>query len=90
MNNIISSSICIDTEEIESITDLENKYAEEIKKTFKLVAEKLMKAKEEKILKEDKYKKKTKVSRYLHTRFGKIRYKRYKAVKNGKYELSPG
>ncbi|MFO7928356.1 MAG: hypothetical protein R6U35_01680 [Candidatus Humimicrobiaceae bacterium] len=58
MNNIISSSICIDTEEIESITDLENKYAEEIKKTFKLVAEKLMKAKEEKILKEDKYKKK--------------------------------
>jgi hypothetical protein len=87
MNNIISEAICIDATDIESFTDLENEFEEEIKKAFKQVAEKVIKLKEEDMLKEGKYTKKTKVSRYLYTRYGQIKYERYKAEKNGKYSF---
>ncbi|MGM0365527.1 MAG: hypothetical protein ACQEP5_03215 [Actinomycetota bacterium] len=49
-----------------------------------------MKVKEEDILKEGKYTKNTKVPRYLYTRFGQIKYSRYKAEKNGKYGFPLG
>jgi hypothetical protein len=85
MNNIISQTICIDVEDIESFTDIEKEFSKEVKKAFNKVAKKIMKLKEEKILKEKKYIKKCKVSRYLYTLFGQIRYSRYKAEdRNGK------
>lgn len=86
MNNTISHTICIDTDKLEDIVQIEEKLMEMARKACREMLVEIMEKKEEKIFKTEKYTKKGKVSRYILSQFGQVTYYRYKAKgKDGKY-----
>ena len=88
MNNTISYTICIDTEDLKDIVQIEEKLMEMAGKACRKMLAEIMAKKEEKIFKVEKYTKKGKVSRYIYSQFGQITYYRYKAKgRDGKYSF---
>ena len=88
MNNTISYTICIDTEDLKDIVKIEKKLMEMARKACRKMLVEIMAKKEEKIFKTEKYTKKGKVSRYIYSQFGQVTYYRYKARgKDGKYSF---
>ena len=88
MNNTISYTICIDTEDLKDIVQIEKKLMEMTMKAYKKMLVEIMAEKEEKIFKTEKYTKKGKVSRYIYSQFGQVTYFRYKAKgEDGKYSF---
>jgi len=88
LNNTISYTICIDTEDLKDIVQIEEKLMEMAGKACRKMLAEIMAKKEEKIFKVEKYTKKGKVSRYIYSQFGQITYYRYKAKgRDGKYSF---
>lgn len=88
MNNTITYTICIDTENLKDMLQIEDEISKEAKKACRQLLVEVMQKKEEEILKEKGYTKKQKVTRYIYSRFGQIKYQRYKTIKNGKYSFA--
>jgi len=85
-NNIATYTICIDVEKVADIKDIEDKLKREVKKAYKKMMVEILSKKEQKIFSMGKYIKKKRISRYLYSQFGLIRFDRYKAVdRNGKW-----
>ncbi|MBL7060435.1 MAG: UPF0236 family protein, partial [Actinobacteria bacterium] len=88
MNNTISYTICIDTEDLKDIVKIEKKLMEMARKACRKMLVEIMAKKEEKIFKTEKYTKKGKVSRYIYSQFGQVTYYRCKAKgEDGKYRF---
>lgn len=85
-NNTISVTICVDTDKLNNMDEIEKEVEDKIRDAAKELIKKIFAKKEEKLLKEKKLTKKAKVSRYLYTIFGLIRFSRYKVKdKMGKF-----
>jgi len=88
LNNTISHTICIDTDKLEDIVQIEEKLMEMTRKACRKMLVEIMEKKEEKIFRTEKYTKKGKVSRYILSQFGQVTYYRYKAKgEDGKYSF---
>ena len=85
-NNTVSVTICVDTNKLNNMYDIEKEVENKLREAAKELVEKILAKRQEKLLEDKKLTKKAKVSRYLYTIFGLIRFNRYKVKdKMGKF-----